>query len=122
MIATLSVEALTGIQALGIKHAPVSRMVPEQSRARRCDTTSGSDRDSAMDNANPLTRKPMTSGLSGQQGCIMNYQLEPVWPSPSQAIRDEVVAFWQAEHAIPDLSVARERAHQLLVVAHCDAA
>lgn len=47
----------------------------------------------------------------------MQYQLEAVWPSPSEAVRDEVVAFWLAENAIPDVSIARQRAHQLIVVA-----
>ncbi len=45
------------------------------------------------------------------------YRLERVWPTLSEAVRGEVVDFWLAEPAIPDISVARQRAYQLLVVA-----
>ena len=47
----------------------------------------------------------------------MTYHLERVWPSPTEASRDEVVQFWLAESALPDRTVARERAHQLVLVA-----
>lgn len=47
----------------------------------------------------------------------MNYRLESVWPMPPDTTREDVVNFWLAQSAIPDLAVAQERAHQLLVVA-----
>jgi hypothetical protein len=46
-----------------------------------------------------------------------DYQLEAVWPTPSPAVREDVVNFWLAESALPDRPVAEERAPQLLVVA-----
>ncbi len=46
-----------------------------------------------------------------------NYQLENVWPSPSDRVRAEAVDFWLAESALPDRCVAQQRAHQLLIVA-----
>lgn len=46
----------------------------------------------------------------------LTYRLDTVWPMLPDAVREEVVSFWLAESAIPDL-VAQERAHQLLVVA-----
>jgi hypothetical protein len=45
------------------------------------------------------------------------YQLEPVWPAPSLAEREEVIDFWLAESALPNRPVAEERAQQVLVVA-----
>jgi Zn-dependent M28 family amino/carboxypeptidase len=47
----------------------------------------------------------------------MNYQLENVWPAPSDTVREEVVSFWLAESALPDRPAAEERAHLLLFVA-----
>jgi hypothetical protein len=46
-----------------------------------------------------------------------DYQLEAVWPTPSPAVREDVVNFWLAESALPNRPVAEERAPQLLVVA-----
>jgi hypothetical protein len=49
-------------------------------------------------------------------GVIMGeYSFEAVWPSPSDAIRTEVVEFWLRESALPE-GKAVERAAQLLVV------
>jgi hypothetical protein len=45
-----------------------------------------------------------------------NYQLEAVWPTPSAAVRDDVVAFWLKEGALPDQAAAEKRACELLVV------
>jgi hypothetical protein len=47
----------------------------------------------------------------------MNYQLEGVWPTPSDSVREEVVKFWHTELPMSDLTATQERAHQLLVVA-----
>ena len=47
----------------------------------------------------------------------MSYQLEAVWPTPPQNVREEVVRFWLAENALPSRPAAEERAFQLLVVA-----
>ena len=47
----------------------------------------------------------------------MNYQLEGVWPTPSESVREEVVNFWLAELPSSELAATQERAHQLLVVA-----
>jgi hypothetical protein len=47
----------------------------------------------------------------------MQYQLESVWPSPSESNRDDVVSFWMTELPSSELTATRERAHQLLVVA-----
>ena len=46
-----------------------------------------------------------------------SYQLEAVWPTPSVAVREDVINFWLAESALPNRPAAQERAHQLLVVA-----
>jgi hypothetical protein len=46
-----------------------------------------------------------------------SYQLDAVWPTPSAAVRADVVRFWLAEGALPNRPTAEERAHQLLVVA-----
>lgn len=43
------------------------------------------------------------------------YSFHVVWPSPSDALRAEVVQFWLAEAALPE-GKAVERAAQLLVV------
>jgi hypothetical protein len=48
---------------------------------------------------------------------VTSYQLEAVWPTPSAAVREDVVRFWLAEGALPHRPTAEERAHQLLVVA-----
>ena len=46
-----------------------------------------------------------------------DYQLQPVWPSPDENTRQDVIRFWMAEEAISEPSVADTRAPQLLVVA-----
>lgn len=63
--------------------------------------------------AEPLASRPPPSSTTDG----LHYQLEGVWPAPSDAVREEVVNFWLAESAIPDLAVAHQRAHQLLVIA-----
>lgn len=45
------------------------------------------------------------------------YQLEKVWPIPSESVREEVVNFWLAELPSSELTATQERARQLLVVA-----
>lgn len=45
------------------------------------------------------------------------YRLEAVWPSPSEMVREQVVNFWMTALPSSDLRAARERAHQLIVVA-----
>jgi len=57
----------------------------------------------------------MSSKLKSENN--MNTRFVTVWPSPGEAVREEVVAFWQAEGAITDPAKARERALELLVVA-----
>ena len=47
----------------------------------------------------------------------MTYRLEAVWPAPAGTVREDVVRFWLAEAALPDLAAAQARAGQLLVVA-----
>ncbi|MFV2068327.1 MAG: hypothetical protein ACC645_15265 [Pirellulales bacterium] len=47
----------------------------------------------------------------------MDYHLGRVWPAPADAVREDVVRFWLAESALPDLAAAQARAHQLVVVA-----
>ena len=63
--------------------------------------------------AEPQASRPPPSSTSDG----LHYRLEGVWPAPTAEVRGEVVNFWLAESAIPDLSVAQERAHQLLIVA-----
>lgn len=53
----------------------------------------------------------MTAVLSAS-----GYRLERVWPDPSEEAREEVIHFWLAESALPNLETARQRAPQLLVV------
>lgn len=47
----------------------------------------------------------------------MTYQLISAWPEPPDEVRDEVIRFWLATGALPDLATAQERSRQLLVVA-----
>lgn len=61
------------------------------------------------------TVEPSVNGFGEEQA--VRYQVEAVWPSPSEAVRQEVVDFWVAEGALPDRGAASERSHQLLVVA-----
>ena len=50
----------------------------------------------------------------------MDYQLEGVWPSPSQAVQNEVVSFWLAEAAFEatqaDYEFARQAIAQIAVL------
>lgn len=47
----------------------------------------------------------------------MNHFMERVWQAPSEVVRQDVVRFWLAEAALPDLATANARSHQMLVVA-----
>jgi len=60
-----------------------------------------------------ITSEPSQSGSAR----AAKYQLETVWPTPSEAVCDEIVNFWLTEGALPDRQSAADRARQLLVVA-----
>lgn len=48
---------------------------------------------------------------------VSEYRLQPVWPTPTAAVQQEVVRCWLTEGALPDRTTAEARAPQLLVVA-----
>ena len=54
---------------------------------------------------------------SDSQAGRSDYRLEPVWPTPTADVQQDVVRFWLAESALPSLASAQARAPELLVVA-----